>query len=214
MNEQQLEFDYDFEEHILSEEIREKIASDGADSVSTHDLAMLLFEDRAAEAITALQAMTSGCSSIRSIPSEDVQTMAALELLRRIVSNKSCRGPKDIFQLVRHYAYESPSQEVFLVVMLNGANEFLKTILVSKGLVNRTICHPREVFAEPIMKRATAVVLCHNHPSGNLEPSADDLEVTLRMRKAGQLLGIEVLDHIIFSQDAYRSLAEYGELPL
>ena len=212
MNGQQLEFNYDFEDHILSEEIREKIATDGADSVSTHDLATLLFADRASEAITALQSMTSGCSSIRSIPVGDVQTMAALELLRRIVSNKTCRSPEDIFQLVRHHAYESPSQEVFLVVMLNGAHEFVRTVLVSKGLVNRTICHPREVFAEPLMERATAVVLCHNHPSGNLEPSADDLEVTLRMRKAGQLLGIEVLDHIIFSQTAYRSLAETGEL--
>lgn len=211
MNEQ-LEFNYGFESHSLSEEIREKIASDGADAVSTYDLATLLFEDRALEAITELQAMTSGLSNIRAIPTEDVQTMAALELLRRIVSNKSCRRPEDIFQFVRHCAYESPKQEVFLVVLLNGAHEFIKTVLVSKGLVNRTICHPREVFAEALMERSTAIVLCHNHPSGCLEPSDDDLEVTLRMRKAGRLLGIEVLDHIIFSQTAYRSLAETGEL--
>ena len=209
---QQFDFQYEPEQHILPEEISEKIATDGADSVSTSDLATLLFESKAAEAIDALQAMVSGNGDIRSIPTDNSRIVAALELLRRIFCNRSCKGPAEIFQYIRHYAYESPSQEVFLVVLLNGAHELIKTVVVSKGLVNRTICHPREVFAEPLMERATAVVLCHNHPSGNLEPSSDDLDVTLRMRRAGQLLGIEVLDHIIFSQVAYRSLAESGEL--
>ena len=209
---QQFEFCYESEQHILPEEISEKIAAEGADAVSTSDLATLLFAGKAAEAIDALQAMVSGNGDILSIPTDNSRTVAALELLRRIFSNRSCRGPSEIFQFVRHYAYESPSQEVFLVVLLNGAHEFIKTVLVSKGLVNRSLCHPREVFAEPLMERATAVVLCHNHPSGNLEPSTDDLDVTLRLRRAGQLLGIEVLDHIIFSQTEYRSLAESGEL--
>lgn len=212
MNMQQLEFAYEYENHILTEEISEKIKTDGADSVSTHDLATLLFEDRASEAIDTLQAMTSGIRGIQSVPTGNVQTMAALELLRRIFTNRSCRCPEDIYRLVQHYAFESPNQECFIAVLLNGAHEVIKPVLVTKGLVNRTLCHPREVFAEAVTERATAVILCHNHPSGNLEPSADDLEVTLRMRKAGQLLGIEVLDHVIFSQTAYRSLAETGEL--
>ena len=212
MNGKQLEFVYEEEEHILAEEISEKIATEGADSVSTSDLATLLFENRASEAITALQAMSTGSRDIRSIPVGNVHTLAALELLRRIFNNRSCRCPEDIYRLVQHYAYESPHQECFISVLLNGAHEIIKPVLVTKGLVNRTLCHPREVFAEAVTERATAVILCHNHPSGNLDPSADDLEVTLRMRKAGQLLGIEVLDHIIFSQTAYKSLAESGEL--
>lgn len=84
--------------------------------------------------------------------------------------------------------------------------------MVSIGTVNRTLAHPREVYAPAIEHRATAVIIAHNHPSGNLEPSADDLELTLRLRRAGQLLGIELLDHVIFSYDNYRSLAETGEL--
>ena len=212
MNGKQLEFVYEEEEHILAEEISEKIATEGADSVSTSDLATLLFENRASEAIDALQAMSNGSRDIRSIPAGNIQTLAALELLRRIFSNRSCRCPEDIYRLVQHYAYESPYQECFIAVLLNGAHEIIKPVLVTKGLVNRTLCHPREVFADAVTERATAVILCHNHPSGNLDPSADDLEVTLRMRKAGQLLGIEVLDHIIFSQTAYKSLAESGEL--
>ena len=72
--------------------------------------------------------------------------------------------------------------------------------------------HPREVFSEPLKMRATAIVLAHNHPSGNLDPSPDDLEVTYRIRKAGLLLGIAVLDHIIFNTEGYLSMMESGEL--
>ena len=96
--------------------------------------------------------------------------------------------------------------------MLNGAHELMGVNLVTIGLVNRTLVHPREVFSDPIRMRATAIILAHNHPSGNLEPSPDDLEVTLRLKKAGLLLGIEVLDHIIFSSEDYRSMAETGEM--
>jgi len=83
--------------------------------------------------------------------------------------------------------------------------------VVSVGLVNRALVHPREVFSDPIRERATAIVLAHNHPSGNLEPSTDDIEVTSRLRKAGLLLGIEILDHIIFCSEGYRSMYENGE---
>ena len=98
------------------------------------------------------------------------------------------------------------------MIMLNGAHELIGVNLVTVGLVNRTLVHPREVFSEPLKSRATAIVLAHNHPSGNLEPSPDDMEVTLRIKKAGLLLGIEVLDHIIFSSDGYRSMMETGEM--
>ena len=137
---------------------------------------------------------------------------AALEIGRRFsfFKPRSCKDPKSIFDLVRHYG--DRQQEHFIIVMLNGAHELMGVNVVTVGLVNRTIVHPREVFSEPIKLRATAIVLAHNHPSGNLEPSPDDIETTLRIRKAGLILGIEVLDHIIFSTDAYLSMAESGEL--
>ena len=137
---------------------------------------------------------------------------AALEIGRRFsfFKPRSCKDPKAIFDLVRHYG--DRQQEHFIIVMLNGAHELMGVNLVTVGLVNRTIVHPREIFSDPIRLRATAIVLAHNHPSGNLEPSPDDIETTLRIRKAGLILGIEVLDHIIFSTDAYLSMAESGEL--
>ena len=137
---------------------------------------------------------------------------AALEIGRRFsfFKPRSCKDPKAIFDLVRHYG--DRQQEHFIIVMLNGAHELMGVNVVTVGLVNRTIVHPREIFSDPIRLRATAIVLAHNHPSGNLEPSPDDIETTLRIRKAGLILGIEVLDHIIFSTDAYLSRAESGEL--
>ena len=114
-----------------------------------------------------------------------------------------------IYETIKHYGLQK--QEHFIVVLLDGAHNIIKHVVVTVGLVNRTLVHPREVFAPALIERATAIVVAHNHPSGNLEPSTDDLEVTFRLKKAGQLLGIEVLDHIIFSASSYRSLRETGE---
>ena len=136
---------------------------------------------------------------------------ACLELGRRFTSPgaRPLKDPAAVFDEVRHYG--SRKQEHFIVIMLNGAHEMIGLNVVTVGLVNRTLVHPREVFSDPLKERATAVVLAHNHPSGNLEPSPDDLEVTHRIRSAGVLLGIEVLDHIIFSSVGYRSMMECGE---
>ncbi len=151
-------------------------------------------------------------SSIHGLgPAKAASVCACLELGRRFTSSRSrpMNSPSAIFEEIRHYG--GRKQEHFLVIMLNGAHELMGMNVVTIGLVNRTLVHPREVFSDPIRERATAIVLAHNHPSGNLEPSADDLEVTYRIKKAGQILGIEVLDHIIFSPDGYRSMLESGE---
>ena len=156
---------------------------------------------------------TEDISTIAGIGNANASRIcAALEIGRRFsfFKPRSCKDPKSIFDLVRHYG--DRQQEHFIIVMLNGAHELMGVNVVTVGLVNRTIVHPREVFSEPIKLRATAIVLAHNHPSGNLEPSPDDIETTLRIRKAGLILGVEVLDHIIFSTDAYLSMAESGEL--
>lgn len=144
-------------------------------------------------------------------PAKAAQISACLEFGRRhaFINRKVCNTPSAMFELVRHYG--SRLQEHFICIRLNGAHEVMGVDVVSIGLVNRTLCHPREVFSEALKSRATAIVLAHNHPSGNLEPSVDDLEVTARLKKAGQILGIEVVDHIIFSEDDYHSLLESGE---
>jgi len=78
----------------------------------------------------------------------------------------------------------------------------------SVGLVNRTLVHPREVFTEAVRQRATAIVVAHNHPSGNLEPSMEDKDVTRRLRQAGDILGIKILDHLIFGEEGFLSMLE------
>lgn len=122
----------------------------------------------------------------------------------------SCRDPQTVFDYLKPYGKEQ--QEHFLVLLLDGAHQIKFVKVVSIGTVNRALAHPREVYAPAIEHRATAIIIAHNHPSGNLEPSTDDLELTMRLRRAGQLLGIELLDHVIFSATDYRSLAETGEL--
>ena len=137
---------------------------------------------------------------------------AAVEFSRRILVPEKNRisSPSDIYPVIKHYA--NRRQETFLSVSLNGAHEVIRIRVVSIGLVNRTLVHPREVFADPLADRAAAVICAHNHPSGNTDPSPDDREVTDILKKAGKILGIELLDHIIFSEAGFYSFLEKGEI--
>ncbi|HCG62826.1 MAG TPA: hypothetical protein DEZ27_03205 [Sphaerochaeta sp.] len=137
---------------------------------------------------------------------------AALELGRRRLpaKRKQVIFPSDVYPLIRHYG--NRPQEYFLCVSLNGAHEIIGVQVVSIGLVNHTLVHPREVFSDPLRERATAVIVAHNHPSGILIPSNDDINITQRLLKAGELLGIRVLDHLIFSDEGFRSMLEENEL--
>ncbi|MDR2632842.1 MAG: DNA repair protein RadC [Treponema sp.] len=118
--------------------------------------------------------------------------------------------PKDIYPLIRHHA--DRRQERFISLSLNGAYEILAVRLVTIGLVNRTIIHPREVFADPLLDRASAVIVAHNHPSGQLTPSQEDDEITFRLKTAAEILGLQFLDHVIFSETAYLSYRQTGRL--
>ena len=138
--------------------------------------------------------------------------VAALEFARRRIRPLGMKigTAADVFPIIRHIAHRR--QEHFLCMSLNGAHEVIGLRTVSVGLVNRALVHPREVFADPITDRACAVIVAHNHPSGNLSPSADDLSMTDQLKAAGETLGISLLDHIIFNQDSYYSFAEKGHL--
>jgi DNA repair protein RadC len=116
----------------------------------------------------------------------------------------------DIFPLVRHYA-DCP-QERFISVSLNGAHEVLAVRVVTIGLVNRALVHPREVFADIIADRASAVCVAHNHPSGVVKPSAQDDDVTAQLLEASCLLGINFLDHLIFTENEYYSYRCAGKI--
>ncbi len=140
------------------------------------------------------------------------QIIAAVEFSRRRFFRDSVviQKAKDVLPFVSHVAYKK--QENFLCISLNGANEIIGNRVVTIGLLNSSQIHPREVFADAISDRAASVILAHNHPSGLLKPSPDDLAVTKQMVEAGKILGISVLDHIIITKKGYLSFKEQGLL--
>ncbi|MBI5739162.1 MAG: DNA repair protein RadC [Nitrospirae bacterium] len=137
---------------------------------------------------------------------------AALEFARRRIRPEGLKisFPADILPLIQHYA--DRKQEHFICISINGANEVVKSRVVSVGLVNKTQVHPREVFADPITDRASAIIVAHNHPVGTLTPSNEDIEITRQLKSAGDTLGIRLLDHIVFNHKGYYSFLENGEM--
>jgi len=138
--------------------------------------------------------------------------LAAIEFARRRIKPEGAQiiTPADLLPHVRHYA--NRKQEHFLCASINGANEIMNIRVVSIGLIDRSPVHPREVFADAIADRASAVIVAHNHPSGGLEPSPSDIAVTAQLKAAGEVVGIELLDHIIFNRIGYVSFLEAGRL--
>jgi DNA repair protein RadC len=138
--------------------------------------------------------------------------LAALEFARRRIKPEGVRieTPADLLPHIRHYA--DRRQEYLLCASINGANEVLNIRVVSIGLVDRSPAHPREVFADALMDRASAVIIAHNHPAGSLEPSLADIETTRQLKAAGTVVGITLLDHIIFNRTDYLSFLESGKL--
>jgi len=137
--------------------------------------------------------------------------LAALELGRRYsgTMHRKIKTASDVYPLVQHYA--DRKQEQFICLSLNGAHEVLAIRVVSVGILNKTIVHPREVFGDPLSDRAAAIIVCHNHPSGQLEPSEEDKLITRRLCEAGNLLGIALLDHLILSpRGGYFSFIDSG----
>ncbi len=206
---------------------RERFQQDGVAVLSDEELVSLLIGtgvagrpvDKVSREVISLIDRRNGApasADLRTIPGLGPAKVAALaaafELGRRVLApqRRKIRSPSDVLPVVDRFV-DRP-QECFLALSLNGAHEVLAARVVTVGLVNRTIVHPREVFADPLTDRAASVILAHNHPSGSLEPSAEDVEVTRRLHSAGQLLGIPVLDHVIFSSRGYYSFLEHGEL--
>ncbi|MGH7183758.1 MAG: RadC family protein [Nitrospiraceae bacterium] len=136
--------------------------------------------------------------------------LAAMEFARRRIKPEGAKitTPADLLPHVRHYA--DRRQEHFLCASINGANEILNIRVVSIGLIDRAPIHPREVFADALADRASAIIVAHNHPAGTLNPSSSDIEATKQIKQAGHIVGIELLDHIIFNRRGYYSFLEEG----
>jgi len=211
----------------LQDRPREKLLAKGAEALSDQELLAVLLGKGSAQ----LDVMTLAAKLARvldekglSVRIEDLTgfdgvgdakaalVLAAIEFARRRIKPEGLKinTPADILPLIRHFA--DRKQEHFLAVTINGANEVLNVRVVSIGLIDRSPVHPREVFADALTDRASGIIVAHNHPAGSLDPSPSDMDATKQIKEAGEIIGIEVLDHIIFNRKGYYSFLESGRL--
>ena len=212
----------------LEERPREKMILNGAGSLTDAELLAILIRTgtkqfnaiqlgkaiiEKADNIRYLQNITiEELESINGIgKTKAVQIKAALELGNRIASYKPAKYKiKNPWDIYRYYMESLRYQykEIFKVVLLNTKNEIITDVDISMGTLNSSLVHPREVFREAIIRSSNKIILLHNHPSGNAEPSKEDKSVTNRLKECGELIGIEVIDHIIIGDGIYFSFKE------
>jgi DNA repair protein RadC len=217
-----------------SERPRERLVTLGASALSTAELlAVLLGSGTAAgSALHAGQAVLGSVGgSLRRIAMQPVVSLtstagvgmaravtvhAALELGRRLAAEAReegapVRSPADVARMFAPRLEDLPVEE-FHVAILDAQHCIERDVTITRGLLNSSLVHPREVFREAIAERAASVILVHNHPSGDPNPSKDDRDVTAQLVAAGKLLDIPVHDHIIIGRGRFISFAELGLL--
>ncbi len=222
------EFHQPIREWPERERPREQMLRNGARSLTEAALIAVLFRtgtkghtalDLARSILTAhgglsglARADATALASLGIGPVRASVLLAALELGRRVASERGdeevkVAGPEDV---ARRYGplMRDLSHEEFWVLHLNAANRLQSEVRVTKGTLNASLAHPRECFADAIVKRAASVIFVHNHPSGNPEPSREDIELTRQLVEAGRILGIPVHDHIIIAGKSFTSLAD------
>ncbi|MEP0821911.1 MAG: DNA repair protein RadC [Ignavibacterium sp.] len=211
---------------------REKLVRLGASALSDAELLAILLRtgargvtalDRARQLLTGVRALRElarmTASDLRSCGFGTVHAatiVAAFELARRLEASGGSeapvfRAPADVVArygpLLRDLRHEE-----FWAILLSTANQPIRELRITSGTLNSSLVHPRECFAEAIKLHAASIIFLHNHPSGNPEPSQEDLAVTRQLVEAGRILGIPVHDHIILADGRYVSLAERGQM--
>lgn len=193
---------------ILGSGSREKNAIDLARSLLNR------FDDIAGIELASVEEI---CSMRGIGPGKATSLKAALELGRRFTSSSKLakagpiRTAEDVYTLYIA-SMKNLKKEIFSVMLLNAKNRLMKTITISEGALTETIVHPREVFNPAIRESAHGVVFTHNHPSGDPEPSNEDIILTRRLVEAGVVVGIKVIDHLIIGDDSYYSFADHDML--
>lgn len=147
-------------------------------------------------------------------PAKAACIRAALELAnrvkaRRLETNERYTSPQQVFEHY-HFTYRDRRKEYFLALLLDGKNRVLREVQISEGSLNQSIVHPREVFSPAVRESAAAIILVHNHPTGDPTPSREDIDITRRLREAGELMGVKVLDHIIIGDGVFLSFVSQG----
>ncbi|WP_313891719.1 DNA repair protein RadC [Psychrobacillus sp.] len=215
----------------LADRPRERLIRQGAPSLSNQELiAILLRTGTKQESVLHLanrvltffeqiqelkNASLEEIMSVKGIgEAKAVQLLAAVELGRRLSQQKTdekftIRSPKDAATYLMT-DMTSLKQEHFVTLFLNVKNQIIHKQTIFIGSLNASIVHPREIFREAVKRSAASIICAHNHPSGNPAPSPEDIEVTQRLLEAGQLMGIEMLDHVIIGDHQFISLKEKG----
>lgn len=192
------------------EELVMMILGSGTQQRSVRELARdvvnALYENSGSDVIGKL------CSISGMGVSKSLAIASALELGRRRNGHLHAviQAPSDVVPFVKNYAMMT--KEHFLCITLNGGHEIMQIKVVSVGTLTRTLVHPREIFSEALVQNAAAIIVCHNHPSGNCNPSEEDILTTEGLIVASEIIGISLLDHIIIDRDSYFSFLEHGLL--
>ena len=216
----------------ISERPRERLQKFGVEALSAQEiLALILGRGIAGESVmTTTQRLLSQFGSLKGINSASVEELsqvrgigiakasqikAAFELANRLEGYPEAgkkapvKTPEDTVALVRG-RLKGKRKEHFLALLLDTRNQLIKVSEISIGSLDTSFVHPREVFSEAISASAASVIFVHNHPSGDPEASEDDIKLTKRLAQAGEIVGIDVLDHIIVCDKKYLSLKREG----
>jgi len=215
---------------------REKLLNQGAAGLTDAELLALIV--RSGDPTTGQSAIDLGRklishfgSNLRELGNADITELTAIKgmglakaagvkaaftLASRFQARKLERfdrftSPQQVFDYF-HHEFRDSRKEYFLALLLDGKNRIIRRVQVSEGSLNQSIVHPREVFSPAVKESAAAMILVHNHPTGDPAPSGEDIAVTRRLREAGELMGIKVLDHIIVGDGEYVSFVERGLL--
>lgn len=210
---------------------RERLARVGPEALSDGELLAILFRTgtRSMGAVALGNHMVAEFGGLRRLAHASLEELqqvkglgrvkaveikAALELGKRLAAYRHpgrtrIRGAQDVAAMLM-LELKDYEDERFKCLLLNTKNEVLKAVDVSRGGLDGTLAVPRDVFRMAVREAANAVIVCHNHPSGDPEPSRDDIALTKRLVEAGTVLGIRVLDHIVFGDGRVVSLAERG----
>lgn len=215
-----------------SERPRERLLKLGPEVLSAQEiLAVILSRGTTGKSVMNIaQELLSKFGNLKAIASASIEELcqidgigqakacqikAALELGKRAegypedLSKIEIKTTQDVLRVVRP-KLKDKKKEYFLLLLLNSRNQLIRPVDISIGSLDATVVHPREVFKEAIAASAASVICVHNHPSGNPEPSNEDLNLTKRLVQVGNLLGIEVLDHIIIGAQGYYSLKSHN----
>lgn len=210
----------------------EKLANFGADTLSNQELLAIILRcgtrgENVLELSSRILSQVNGLNGILNISYADVikikgvksvkgaQILAVAELFRRFNSLKSninetfIVSSKDISNMLM-IEMADLNQEVLKLIVLNTKNKVIKVRDIFRGTLDSSIVHPREIYSEALKCGGASIIICHNHPSGDPSPSREDINITLRIKECGRILGINLLDHIILGNKKYISLKEKG----